>query len=86
LSFGGPLSLGMERILPGRGKRIGQTEGPFLLNFKRSEVLGQPLKTYMNIDGEYFKVLAPKSVKLSLSKDIPRGKVEMLVKKGFKIA
>ena len=85
LSFSGPLALGMERLLPGRGKRIGQTEGPFQLNFKRSETPGKPLKTYMNIDGEYFKVLAPKCVRLSLSKDIPKGKVKMLVRKGFKI-
>ncbi len=86
LSFDGPLDLGAERFRPGRGKRLGQTGGPFQLNFQRSENKDKPLKTYFNIDGEYFKVLAPKNVKFTLTKDIPKGKVKMLVRKGFKIA
>lgn len=83
LSYSGPLALGLERLVPGQGKRIGQTDGPFALNFKRSENIGKPLKTYMNIDGEYFQVLAPKSVKITLSKNIPNGKVKVLVKKNY---
>lgn len=80
LSFDGPLSLGLERMIPGQGKRVGQTEGPFALNFKRSDHLGKQLKTYMNIDGEYFQVIAPKSVRITRARDIPGGKVKVLVR------
>ena len=74
LSFGGPLSLGMERSLKGRASRLWQTKKPFVINFEhKSEE--KPLSTYFQIDGEYFNVIAPKSATVTKCAEVPKIKI-----------
>jgi diacylglycerol kinase (ATP) len=79
LTFAGPMSLATERILKGQGRRIGQAKGPFVINFKKSENANKPLHTYMQVDGEFYDVVAPKRVKISLCPKIPNGKIKVML-------
>jgi len=83
ISFNGPLALALERFVKGQGRRVGQAEGPFALNFKRSEDPNKPLNTYAQIDGEFFELIAPKCVKICSARDIPNGKVRVLKNRAF---
>jgi len=79
LSFGGPLAMASERLIPGQGRRVGQAKGPFIINFKKSNDDTKPLHTYMQIDGEFYDVVAPKRVKVSLCPRIPGGKIKVMM-------
>ena len=79
LSFGGPLAMASERLMPGQGRRVGQAKGPFIINFKRSQDDAKPLHTYMQIDGEFYDVVAPKRVKVTLCPRIPGGKIKVMM-------
>ena len=79
LSFGGPLAMAAERFMPGQGRRLGQSKGPFIVNFKQSKEGEKPVHTYMQIDGEFYDVVAPKRVRISLCPNIPQGKIQVLV-------
>lgn len=79
LGFTGPWSLAMERFSHGQGWRLGQVKGPFVITFRQSENHQKPIHTYMQIDGEFYDVVAPKTVRVSLTKDIARGKVKVMV-------
>jgi len=79
LSFGGPLAMAAERMMPGQGRRVGQAKGPFIINFKRSQDDAKPLHTYMQIDGEFYDVVAPKRVKVTLCPRIPGGKIKVMM-------
>lgn len=80
LSFGGPLSLGMERSLKGRASRLWQTKKPFCINFNRKSE-DKPLSTYFQIDGEYYNVVAPKSATVTKCMEVPKIKVMFKSKK-----
>ena len=69
----------MERYIHGRGWRLGQVQGPFTLNFKCNKNEVKPLHSYMQIDGEYYDVVAPKCVRVSLCKALPGGKIKVMV-------
>lgn len=78
LAFGGPLSMAAERMIPGQGRRLGQAKGPFVVNFKKGDEKGKPIHTYMQIDGEFYDVVAPKRVRVSLCPLLPDGKIQVL--------
>jgi len=78
IGFMGPWSLAIERIIPGQGWRLGQVKGPFVVNFRQSPDPSKPVHTYMQIDGEFYDVIAPKSVTVNLTKEIPRGKIRVM--------
>jgi diacylglycerol kinase (ATP) len=80
ISFSGPVSLAMERFFKGQGRRVGQTSGPFAINFNKSQDEKKPITTYIQIDGEFFQLVSPKVVRLELTKDIPNGKIRVLRK------
>jgi len=79
LSFGGPMAMAAERFMPGQGRRLGQTRGPFIVNFKQAKEGEKPIHTYMQVDGEFYDVVAPKRVRVSLCPKIPQGKINVLV-------
>jgi len=68
-----------ERMIAGQGRRLGQAKGPFIVNFKKSADDSKPLHTYMQIDGEFYDVIAPKRVKVSACPNLPQGKIKVLV-------
>ena len=78
LAFGGPLAMATERMIPGQGRRLGQARGPFVVNFKKSDNENKPLHTYMQIDGEFYDVVAPKRVRVSLCPRLPNGKIQVM--------
>ena len=63
LNFVGKLSLGLEQVkcTQGRAKKMDQGSGPYQFNFKESNK-----KCYMQIDGEYFYLIKPKTITLEL--------------------
>ncbi len=73
------MSLAQERVFKGRAQRVGQGAGPFILKFRNVEKNEAPLFTYFQIDGEFYQVIAPKSVKINLSKALPKGKIKVLL-------
>lgn len=79
LTFSSSMSLAQERFFKGRADRVGQGSGPFLLKFRNVEKNQQPVITYFQIDGEFYQVISPKSVKINLSKALPRGKIKVLL-------
>jgi len=83
IGFMGPVALAMERVFPGQGWRLGQVKGPFVVNFKQSPDETKPVHTYMQVDGEFFDVIAPKCVRVSLSKDLPNGKIKVMMNPEF---
>lgn len=82
LSFTGNLRFGvLERLLTGGGKRVAQGTGPFLISFKQSEdPVNKPLVTYAQVDGEYMQLVNPLFFKISLTPDLPQGKIHTLFK------
>jgi len=79
LTFSSSMSLAQERFFKGRAQRVGQGSGPFLLKFRNVEKDKAPVITYFQIDGEFYQVVAPKNIKINLSKALPRGKIKVLL-------
>ena len=67
----------------GKGLRLAQDKGPFRIKFKDPASMkkgimrgGQlHLETYMQIDGEYFKVINPDKIEIKLNPSFSRLKV-----------
>lgn len=60
----------------GKALRVAQDKGPFVIKFKQSDNPVQaPLETYMQIDGEYYKVLNPEKIEIRLNPQFPRLRV-----------
>ncbi|CAD8169782.1 unnamed protein product [Paramecium octaurelia] len=77
LSFNSILGIGSERILPGQATRLSQTKGPIKLNFKKNE----PLRTYFQIDGQYYSITNPISVSIRSCQQLSHGKIRVLINK-----
>lgn len=73
------MSLAQERFFKGRADRLGQGSGPFVLKFKNTESKGNKVVTYFQVDGEFYQVVGPKQIKIELTKDIPAGKIKVLM-------
>lgn len=78
LTYYSIFGIAQERLIHGMGKRVAQGTGPYLIKFKERDERNQPIKTYFQIDGEYYQVISPKYIKLSLSKDLPQGKIRVM--------
>ncbi len=79
VTFESGTKIGLERIIPGQAKRIAQGSGPFIMRFKHSDSEGSAVRTYFQVDGEFYQVISPKSVKIRLCKEIPKGKIKVLM-------
>jgi hypothetical protein len=77
IGFKNELRLGLERI-GNFGARVAQGEGPFQLEFHRTE---NNSSTYIHIDGEAMRLHQLKSVTISKSKLAPNGRIRVLLKK-----
>ncbi|CAK65676.1 unnamed protein product (macronuclear) [Paramecium tetraurelia] len=77
LSFNSILGLGSERLIPGQATRLSQSKGPLKLNFKQNELL----RTYFQIDGQYFSITNPSSVLIRSCQSLPQGKIRVLINK-----
>jgi hypothetical protein len=59
-------------LVLGKGQRVAQEKGPFVIKFKEPEVdksgkINKNLETYFNIDGEFFKLINPDKIVIKLS-------------------
>jgi hypothetical protein len=77
LGFKNELRLGLER-LGSFGARVGQGEGPFSIQFNRSE---DNSFTYIQIDGEAMKLRQLQEVVIQKSNLAPGGRIRVLTKK-----
>lgn len=65
-----------------KGYRMIQDEGPIEFKFKDSNIADGDSFTYLNIDGEFYKMKNPDTVKLQLAKDVlPNGQLRILVRR-----
>lgn len=81
LTFSSSLSLAQERFFKGQAKQVAQGSGPFLLNFKKSDDDNLPLKTYFQVDGEYYEIISPKVCRISPCQELPHGKIKVILTK-----
>jgi len=81
MTYSGPWAMGLERLVPGRGYQVGQFNKPVVLDFKEKMNEGEDVVTYTQIDGEFFKVIRPRLMKIELCRELPNGKLKLLIKK-----
>jgi len=64
-SFSSLLRLSLETMFSGNASRLAQDSGPFRIIFQESK--NKDIVTYMNIDGEYYKLIKPKEISIKLA-------------------
>eukprot|EP00826_Nyctotherus_ovalis_P057562 TRINITY_DN7879_c0_g1_i5.p1 TRINITY_DN7879_c0_g1~~TRINITY_DN7879_c0_g1_i5.p1 ORF type:complete len:175 (-),score=56.27 TRINITY_DN7879_c0_g1_i5:733-1257(-) len=64
-SFSSMLKLSMETVISGNASRLAQDSGPFRIVFQES--VEKNIVTYINIDGEYYRLNKPKEISLKLA-------------------
>lgn len=65
-----------------KGNKLIQDEGPIEFKFKEPNQQAADSFTYLNIDGEFYKLKNPDTVTLQLAKDaLPEGRLKILVRK-----
>ena len=75
LAYGGAVEMGILK----KGWRIAQDEGPIEFKFKQFE---DDSFTYMNVDGEFYKLKNPDTVTIQLAREaLPGGKLKTLVRR-----
>ncbi|KAL4493099.1 hypothetical protein ABPG72_003184 [Tetrahymena utriculariae] len=79
ISFYSVSQMASERFISGNAKRVCQGSGPFVLKFKQEDENKAPIRTYFQIDGEFYQIISPKSIKIQRAKNIPRGKIKVMV-------
>eukprot|EP00826_Nyctotherus_ovalis_P057329 TRINITY_DN7833_c0_g1_i1.p1 TRINITY_DN7833_c0_g1~~TRINITY_DN7833_c0_g1_i1.p1 ORF type:complete len:177 (+),score=43.83 TRINITY_DN7833_c0_g1_i1:36-533(+) len=62
VTFANIFQISLEALVSGNTRRIAQDGGPFKIEFKRGDVV-----TYMNIDGEFYKVKNPVQATVKLA-------------------
>ena len=70
----------MGALEVGFAERIVQGEGPFLIKFREYPEHPEH-KTFMQIDGEFIKMVQPKQILLRKSTLFPSSKIRVLVRK-----
>lgn len=69
----------LERYISGNGYKLFQGSGPFFVDFKEFDKKGEQLKTYFQVDGEYYEIIGPRSVKIEKSKDFPNSQMTVML-------
>ena len=75
------MDMGIDRYTGGNAKRIYQGSGPFYYTFKKILSKGQKKKlnnVYINIDGEFYHLVQPKQILISLNDQICNGQIKFL--------
>ena len=75
------MDMGIDRYTGGKAKRIYQGSGPFYYTFKKILSKGQKKKlnnVYINIDGEFYHLVQPKQILISLNDQICNGQIKFL--------
>ena len=73
--------MGLDRVTGGKAKKIYQGSGPFFFTFKKILSKGQKKKLnklYINIDGEFYHLVQPKQILITLNDKICNGQIKFL--------
>lgn len=77
VTYRSEFQMGLERYVAGRSSRLAQGPGPYMLNFRRSE---QPTETYLQIDGEFYRITNPKSLRVCRTEKIKGSQITVMVR------
>ena len=80
-SYNSGITMGFEKVVTGLCDKVYQGSGPFIIEFKSTPKLDENDKTnrvYMNIDGEYYHLVKPFSLKIVNNKHIFGGQLPFL--------
>jgi diacylglycerol kinase (ATP) len=75
------MQMGLDRVTGGRANKICQGFGPFCFTFKKILSKSQKKRlnrVYINIDGEFYHLVQPKQIIISLDKKICNGQIKFL--------
>ncbi len=65
-----------------KGYKLLQDKGPIEFKFKESTTEGGDSYTYLNIDGEFYKMKNPDTLTIQLADDsLPNGQLRILVRR-----
>jgi hypothetical protein len=81
-SFDNGLQTGFEKVIGGLAKKIYHGGGPILMKFKDTPGLNENDKKdriYLNVDGEYFHIIKPISMKIDLDRSLCNGCIPFLI-------
>ena len=81
ITYGHGMDMGLDRVTGGKAKKIYQGSGPFYFTFKKMLSKGQKKKlnkVYINIDGEFYHLVQPKQILISLNDKICNGQIKFL--------
>lgn len=77
MSFGGAMSLGFEKSIGGMATKVYQGTGPFFYEFNEFPK-EEKHRTYLQVDGEFFRYTHPKQVMVQRSDLSKTGKIAIL--------
>ena len=81
ITYNHGMDMGLDRVARGNAKKIHQGKGPFVFTFKKilSKAQKKKLnKVYINIDGEFYHLVQPKQIVISLNDKICNGQIKFL--------
>ena len=79
LTFPSSVKMGLERMVKGQGRRVLQGKPPYKINFKGAPVGESQLKTYFQVDGEFYQIDSPKCATIIPHPNLPNGKIKVLI-------
>jgi hypothetical protein len=81
ITYNHGMDMGLDRVAGGKARKIHQGLGPFFITFKKILSKGQKKKlnkVYINIDGEFYHLVQPKQILISLNDKICNGQIKFL--------
>ena len=81
ITYNHGMDMGLDRVSRGNARKIHQGSGPFVFTFKNilSKAQKKKLnKVYINIDGEFYHLVQPKQIVISLNDKICNGQIKFL--------
>ena len=81
ITYNHGMDMGLDRVARGNAKKIHQGSGPFVFTFKKilSKAQKKKLnKVYINIDGEFYHLVQPKQIMISLNDKVCNGQIKFL--------
>lgn len=80
-SFDNGLETGFEKVIGGQAKKLYHGEGPVLISFKKivDNYDNKKRRIYFNVDGEYFRLVQPKSILIKLDRTLCNGQIPIIV-------
>ena len=81
-TFDNGFKTGFEKVIGGFARKIYHGRGPMEIKFLDTPIKMEKDKKhriYLNLDGEYFHIVKPKSMRLELNRDLCQGQLPFLI-------